>query len=164
MPHKKNPDVFELIRAHCNRIQSLPNEISLMLANLTSGYHRDLQLLKESLFPAIKNLKDCIRMATLMFENIDIKKNILEDEKYKYLFTVEEMNRLVLQGMPLRDAYKKIGGDVENNSFKTDMKLNHTHEGSLGNLQNEQIKAMMNNVISRFNFKEVNDALQQLLQ
>jgi argininosuccinate lyase len=164
MPHKKNPDVFELIRAHCNRIQSLPNEISLMLTNLTSGYHRDLQLLKESLFPAIKNLKDCLRMATLMFENIDIKKDILEDEKYKYLFTVEEMNKLVLQGMPLRDAYKKIGGDVENKTFETDKKLNHSHEGSIGNLQNKEIKIMMDNVISGFNFKEVNDALQKLLQ
>ena len=164
MPHKKNPDVFELIRAHCNRIQALPNEISLMLANLPSGYHRDLQLLKESLFPAIKNLKDCIRMATLMIENINIKKDILNDEKYKYLFTVEEMNKLVLQGMPLRDAYKKIGAEVENNSFKTNMKMNHTHEGSIGNLQNEAIKFMMNKVINRFDFKKVNEALQKLLQ
>jgi argininosuccinate lyase len=164
MPHKKNPDVFELIRAHCNRIQALPNEISLMLSNLPSGYHRDLQLLKESLFPAIKNLKDCIRMATLMFANIDIKKNILDDEKYKYLFTVEEMNKLVLQGMPLRDAYKKIGADVENKTFEADKKLNHTHEGSIGNLQNKEIKEMMDNIISRFNFKKVNDALQKLLQ
>jgi argininosuccinate lyase len=164
MPHKKNPDVFELIRANCNRIQSLPNEISLMLTNLPSGYHRDLQLLKESLFPAIKNLKDCIRMAALMFENIDIKKDILDDEKYKYLFTVEEMNKLVSQGMPLRDAYKKIGADVENKIFVTDRKANHTHEGSIGNLQNKEIKIMMDDVISRFNFKEVNDALQKLLQ
>jgi len=164
MPHKKNPDVFELIRGHCNRIQALPNEISLMSANLPSGYHRDFQLLKEHLFPAIKNIKDCIRMATLMFENIDIKKDILNDEKYKYLFTVEEMNKLVLQGMPLRDAYKKIGADVENKTFKTDMEMNHTHEGSIGNLQNEQIKIMMEKILSRFNFKSVNDALQKLLQ
>lgn len=164
MPHKKNPDVFELIRGHCNRIAALPNEILLMTTNLPSGYHRDFQLLKEHLFPAIKNLKDCIRMATLMYENIEVKKDILNDEKYKFLFTVEEMNKLVLQGMPLRDAYKEIGNQVENNSFKTDIKLNHTHEGSIGNLQNEQIKTMMNRVISRFNFKKVNDALQQLLQ
>ncbi|HUZ61558.1 MAG TPA: argininosuccinate lyase [Hanamia sp.] len=164
MPHKKNPDVFELIRAHCNRIQALPNEISLMLTNLPSGYHRDLQLLKESLFPAIKNLKDCIRMATLMFENIEIKKDILNDEKYKYLFTVEEMNKLVLQGMPLRDAYKKIGAEVENKTFKTNKEIKHTHEGSLGNLQNEAIKIMMKNIVSRFNFTKVNDALQKLLQ
>ena len=121
MPHKKNPDVFELIRAHCNRIQALPNEISMMLTNLPSGYHRDLQLLKESLFPAIKNLKDCIRMATLMLENIEVRDNILDDEKYKYLFTVEEMNKLVLDGMPLRDAYKTIGAAVEDNTFTTNM-------------------------------------------
>jgi argininosuccinate lyase len=164
MPHKKNPDVFELIRAHCNRIQALPNEISLMLANLPSGYHRDLQLLKESLFPAIKNLKDSFRMATLMFENIDIRKDILDDEKYKYLFTVEEMNKLVLRGIPLRDAYKKIGADVENKTFETDKELHHTHEGSIGNLQNKEIKEMMDNIIRRFNFKDVDDALQKLLQ
>lgn len=164
MPHKKNPDVFELIRAHCNRIQALPNEISLMLANLPSGYHRDLQLLKESLFPAIKNLKDCIRMAALMFENIDIKKDILSDEKYKYLFTVEEMNKLVSQGLPLRDAYKKIGAEVESKTFDTNRQVSHTHEGSIGNLQNEPIKEMMKNVVKRFNFKRVNDALQKLIQ
>ena len=164
MPHKKNPDVFELIRGHCNRIQALPNEIMMMSVNLPSGYHRDFQLLKEHLFPAIKNLKDCLRMATLMIENIDIKKDILDDEKYKYLFTVEEMNKLVLQGIPLRDAYKKIGADVENGTFKTDMKMHHTHEGSIGNLQNEQIKIMMNKVIERFDFKKVNEALQRLLQ
>ena len=163
MPHKKNPDVFELIRGHCNRIAALPNEIMIMTANLPSGYHRDFQLLKEHLFPAIKNLKDCIRMAALMFENIAVKKDILNDKKYKYLFTVEEMNKLVLQGMPLRDAYKKIGTDVENNSFESDMKLQHTHEGSIGNLQNEAIKNMMNKVLIRFNFKEVNDALQRLI-
>lgn len=164
MPHKKNPDVFELIRGHCNRIQALPNEISMMSTNLPSGYHRDFQLLKEHLFPAIKNLKDCIRMAILMLENIDVKKDILIDEKYKYLFTVEEMNKLVLQGIPLRDAYKKIGADVENKSFKTDMQVKHTHEGSIGNLQNDAINKMMENVIGRFNFTKVNDALQQLLQ
>jgi len=164
MPHKKNPDVFELIRAHCNRILALPNEIYLISANLPSGYHRDFQLLKEHLFPALKNLKDCLKMATLMIENIDVKKDILNDEKYKYLFTVEEMNKLVLQGMPLRDAYKKIGAEVENNTFISDMKLAHSHEGSIGNLQNEQIKIMMNKVIARFDFKKVNDALQKLLQ
>ena len=164
MPHKKNPDVFELIRGHCNRIQALPNEIFLITANLPSGYHRDFQLLKEHLFPAITTLKDCIRMATLMFENIVIRKDILNDEKYKYLFTVEEMNKLVLQGMPLRDAYKKIGSDVEANSFTTDMKMKHTHQGSMGNLQNEEIKMMLAKVMDRFNFRQVHDALQGLLQ
>ena len=164
MPHKKNPDVFELIRAHCNRIQALPNEISMMLTNLPSGYHRDLQLLKESLFPAIKNLKNCISMATLMLENIEVRDNILDDEKYKYLFTVEEMNKLVLDGMPLRDAYKTIGAAVEDNTFTTNMNLDHTHEGSIGNLQNDQIRTMMDRVIKRFDFNKVNDALQKLLE
>jgi argininosuccinate lyase len=164
MPHKKNPDVFELIRGHCNRIQALPNEITIITTNLPSGYHRDMQLLKEHLFPAIKTLRDCIRMATLMLENIEVKKDILSDEKYKYLFTVEEMNKLVLEGMPLRDAYKKIGADVEAGAFKTDRKMNHTHEGSIGNLQNEEIRRMMQNVVNRYNFRVVNEALQKLIQ
>jgi argininosuccinate lyase len=164
MPHKKNPDVFELIRAHCNRIQALPNEIMLMAANLPSGYHRDFQLLKEHLIPAFENLRNCISMATLMIKNIEIKKDILLDEKYKYLFSVEEMNKLVLQGTPLRDAYKKIGMDIENNNFQYNLQLNHTHEGSIGNLQNDAINDMMNKIISRFNFNKVNQALQKLLE
>src|SRR4029078_4225515 len=109
MPHKKNPDVFELIRSHCNQIKSLPNEIMLMTTNLPSGYHRDLQLLKEHLFPAFKTLKNCIEMAGLMLSNIEVKKNILADEKYKYLFTVDEVNKLAMQGVPFRDAYKIVG-------------------------------------------------------
>ncbi|KAA9039069.1 argininosuccinate lyase [Ginsengibacter hankyongi] len=164
MPHKKNPDVFELIRAHCNRIQALPNEIMLMAANLPSGYHRDLQLLKEHLIPAFENLRNCISMATLMIKNIEIRKDILLDKKYKYLFSVEEMNKLVLQGTPLRDAYKKIGMDIENNNFQYNLQLNHTHEGSIGNLQNDAIEKMMNKVLSRFNFNKVNEALQKLLE
>ena len=164
MPHKKNPDVFELIRAHCNRIQALPNEIMLMAANLPSGYHRDFQLLKEHLIPAFENLRNCLSMATLMIKNIEIKKDILKDEKYKYLFSVEEMNKLVLQGTPLRDAYKKIGIDIENNTFQYNLQLNHTHEGSIGNLQNNAIIEMMNTVISRFDFQKVNEALQKLLK
>ena len=164
MPHKKNPDVFELIRAHCNRIQALPNEIMLMAANLPSGYHRDFQLLKEHLIPAFENLRNCISMATLMIKNIEVKKDILQDEKYKYLFSVEEMNKLVLQGTPLRDAYKKIGMDIENNNFQYNLQLNHTHEGSIGNLQNNAINEMMNEAISRFGFKKVNEALQELLK
>jgi argininosuccinate lyase len=164
MPHKKNPDVFELIRAHCNRIQALPHEIMLMAANLPSGYHRDFQLFKEHLIPAFENLRNCISMATLMIKNIEIKKDILDDEKYKYLFSVEEMNKLVAQGTPLRDAYKKIGVDIENNNFQYDLRLNHTHEGSIGNLQNDAIGKMMDTVISRFNFNKVNEALQKLLK
>lgn len=164
MPHKKNPDVFELIRAHCNRIQALPNEIMLMAANLPSGYHRDFQLLKERLIPAFENLRNCILMATLMIKNIEIKKDILQNDKYKYLFSVEEMNKLVLEGTPMRDAYKKIGMDIENNNFQYSLQLNHTHEGSIGNLQNDAINEMMNEVISRFDFEKVNVALQKLLK
>ncbi len=164
MPHKKNPDVFELIRAHCNRIQALPNEILMIAANLPSGYHRDFQLIKEHLIPAFKNLNECLTMATMMIQNIEIKKDILQDEKYKYLFSVEEMNKLVLKGMPLRDAYKKVGGDIEKNLYKYDTDVHHTHKGSIGNLQNASIKKMMEAIISRFNFKKVNDALQKLLK
>src|ERR1019366_2600860 len=164
MPHKKNPDVFELIRAHCNRIQALPNEIMLMAANLPSGYHRDFQLLKEHLIPAFENLRNCIAMATLMIQNIEIKKDILLDERYKYLFSVEEMNKLVLQGTPLRDAYRKTGMDIENNTFTYEASVNHTHEGSIGNLENDAIATMMDNILSRFNFAKVKDALEKLMK
>ena len=163
MPHKKNPDVFELIRSHCNRIQALPNEIMLMATNLPSGYHRDLQLLKEHLIPAFTDLKNCLEMAVLMLSNIRVKKNILEDEKYKFIFSVEEVNKLVSKGMSFRDAYKKIGSDIEKGVFKYKTKISHTHEGSIGNLQNEQIQKMMENILQQFNFKKVNTALQQLI-
>ncbi len=164
MPHKKNPDVFELIRSHCNRIQALPNEIMLMTNNLPSGYHRDLQLLKEHLFPAFKTLKDCIEMAGLMLSNISVKKDLLKDEKYKYLFSVEEVNKLVVGGLPFRDAYKKVGMDIEQNKFTYSTEVNHTHEGSIGNLQNDAIKQNMERVLERFNFNKVNNALEQLLR
>ncbi|MDQ6763042.1 MAG: argininosuccinate lyase [Bacteroidota bacterium] len=164
MPHKKNPDVFELIRAHCNRIQALPNEIMLMSANLPSGYHRDFQLLKEHIIPALENMHACLSMAGLMIENIEVKSDILKDEKYKYLFTVEEMNKLVLQGVPLRDAYKKIAEDIAGNEYNYDLRINHTHAGSIGNLQNDAIVDMMTKISSRFNFAKVNDALQKLLE
>jgi len=164
MPHKKNPDVFELIRSYSNRIQALPNEIVMMSTNLPSGYHRDFQLLKEHLMPAFENLRTCITMAGMMLKNIEINKDILKDEKYKYLFSVEEMNKLVLQGTPLRDAYKKIGTDIENNSFTYNAQVNHTHEGSIGNLQNTAIQKMMDEIIERFNFNKVNSALQKLLE
>jgi argininosuccinate lyase len=139
MPHKKNPDVFELIRAKCNLIQSLPNQLTLLTSNLPSGYHRDLQLTKECLFPAMMSLKDCIDMASFMLTHIEVKKDILTDEKYKYLFTVEAVNELALQGMPFRDAYKKVGQDVANDKFIPNNNLQHTHEGSMGNLCNKQI-------------------------
>jgi len=163
MPHKKNPDVFELIRSHCNRIQALPNEIMLMTTNLPSGYHRDLQLLKEHLFPAFKNLNDCLQMASLMLSNISVKKNILEDGKYKFIFSVDEVNKLVLSGISFRDAYRQIGASIENGEFKYQTSVAHTHEGSIGNLQNEQIQKMMDNIIKQFNFEKVNKALEQLI-
>src|SRR5436190_13500585 len=130
MPHKKNPDVFELVRARCNSLQALPNEIQLLTANLPSGYHRDFQILKEHIIPAFENLKDCIRMAGLMLSNIEVKKDLLQDEKYKFLFSVEEVNKLVLQGVPFRDAYKKIGREIEQGHFTYSTSVNHTHEGS----------------------------------
>jgi argininosuccinate lyase len=164
MPHKKNPDVFELIRSHCNRIKALPNEIMMMTTNLPSGYHRDLQLLKEHLFPAFKTLRDCIEMAGLMLSNIEVKKDILADEKYKYLFSVEEVNKLVLQGTPFRDAYKKIGHDIEAGAFSYNTHITHTHEGSIGHLCNAEIKEQMIKIVDSFPFKAVEKALTNLLQ
>ncbi|MEP7143009.1 MAG: argininosuccinate lyase [Ferruginibacter sp.] len=163
MPHKKNPDVFELIRSHCNRIQALPNEIMLMTTNLPSGYQRDLQLLKEHIIPAFENLQACIQMAGLMLTNIQVEKDLLNNDKYKYLFSVEEVNKLVLQGMAFRDAYKKVGLDIEAGDFKYTPAIAHTHEGSIGNLCNDQVQRMMENVISKFNFNKVNTAIKQLL-
>ena len=163
MPHKKNPDVFELIRAKCNGLQALPNELILLTSNLPSGYHRDLQLLKEKLFPAFETLQECLQMVPLMLSNIQVKENILEDEKYRFLFSVEEVNKLVLSGVPFRDAYKKIGQDIERGKFKYSTDLNHTHEGSIGNLKNDQIKRMMQEQLLRFNFKKAENSLAQLL-
>jgi argininosuccinate lyase len=163
MPHKKNPDVFELIRSHCNRIQALPNEIMLMTTNLPSGYHRDLQLIKEHIIPAFQNLNDCLQMTGLMLSHIEIKKDLLQDEKYKFLFSVEEVNKLVLEGMPFRDAYKKVGAAIEAGSFTHSASPAHTHEGSIGNLCNDKIESMMHDIIQKFNFDKVKIALQQLL-
>ncbi|MBA4196918.1 MAG: argininosuccinate lyase [Chitinophaga sp.] len=163
MPHKKNPDVFELIRSHCNRIKALPNEITMMTTNLPSGYHRDLQLLKEHLFPAFETLNTCIEMATLMLSNIAVKENIMTDEKYKYAFSVEEVNKLVLQGMPFRDAYKKVGLEIEAGKFDYSTQINHTHEGTIGNLCNDKIEAMMQQNLAEFGFDEVHTAIDKLL-
>jgi len=163
MPHKKNPDVWEIMRGKCNRIQALPNDIALMTTNLPSGYHRDLQLLKETLFPAFIDLKDCLHMATFMLENITVKEAILEDERYKYLFSVEETNRLVLNGIPFREAYKQVGASIENASFNPEKSVNHTHEGSIGNLCNEEITECMNDLLQQFPFEKVNEAIQKLL-
>ena len=152
MPHKKNPDVFELIRAKCNRIQSTPNELTLLVNNLPSGYHRDLQLTKEILFPAIEELKACLQLCRLMLSNIEVKEGILQDEKYKYLFTVEAVNELVNQGVSFRDAYKQIGEQVEKGAFSFDSTkpLQHTHEGSISRLGNDEIRSLMDAVLSKF--------------
>jgi len=163
MPHKKNPDVFELIRSHCNQIKALPNEIMLMTTNLPSGYQRDLQLLKEHLFPPFTTLNACINIASLMLNNIEIKKDILSDEKYKYLFSVEEVNKLVNAGMPFRDAYKKIGLDIEANQFKYSTEIHHSHEGSIGNLMNDKISANMKTVVESFYFEKYHAAIDKLL-
>jgi argininosuccinate lyase len=152
MPHKKNPDVFELIRAKCNRIQSVPNELTLLLANLPSGYHRDLQLTKEILFPAIEELKACIQLTKLMLSNIEVKDDILKDKKYQYLFSVEAVNDLVNKGIPFREAYKQVGEQIEKGEFNYDLSkgLKHTHEGSIGNLSNDKIKQLMETVLKKF--------------
>lgn len=139
MPHKKNPDVFELIRARCNRIQSIPNELTLLTNNLPSGYHRDLQLTKEIIFPAIVSLQECIAMTILMLENISIKKDILNDKKYDMLYSVESVNQLVMQGIPFRDAYKQVGETIAKGKFTRPKKVAYTHEGSIGNLNNSKI-------------------------
>jgi argininosuccinate lyase len=151
MPHKKNPDVFELIRAKCNRIQSIPNELTLLIANLPSGYHRDLQLTKEIVFPAIEELKACLQLLQLMLSNISVQDKILDDPKYTYLFSVEAVNELVNKGIPFRDAYKEVGNQIENGSFHFDSKkLHHTHEGSIGNLNNDKIVEEMEKVLKKF--------------
>jgi len=163
MPHKKNPDVFELIRSRCNKIQALPNEIAMMITNLPSGYHRDLQLLKENLFPAITSLNECLEIATFMLQNITIKDDILNDKKYNYLFSVEVVNELALQGVPFREAYKIVGEQIENGTFAPSSQIHHTHEGSIGNLCNEQITAGMQDVLSQFGFGKVNKAIEDLI-
>ncbi|PWU04624.1 MAG: argininosuccinate lyase [Bacteroidetes bacterium] len=152
MPHKKNPDVFELVRARCNRIQSVPNELTLLINNLPSGYHRDLQLTKEILFPSIEELKACLQMTQLMLSNIKVKDHILDDEKYRYLFSVEAVNQLVNKGIPFRDAYRQVGNEIEKGQFHFDYKkeLHHTHEGSIGNLCNDKIQAEMELVLTKF--------------
>lgn len=164
MPHKKNPDVFELIRARCNQLLALPNDIALVTGNLPSGYHRDMQLLKELLFPAIQNLKDCLRMARMMLSNISVRENILSDEKYKFLFSVEEVNRLVLSGVPFRDAYKQVGRDIAEGKYQPQKGLNHVHEGSIGNLCLTEITATMEKAINNFGFQNYHRAIGSLLK
>jgi argininosuccinate lyase len=152
MPHKKNPDVFELIRAKCNRIQAVPNELTLLINNLPSGYHRDLQLTKEILFPAIQEMKACLQLTRLMLLNMEVKDHILADEKYKYLFSVEAVNELVNKGISFREAYRQVGNQIDAGTFSFDYskQLHHVHEGSIGNLCNKEIAAEMNKVMKKF--------------
>lgn len=164
MPHKKNPDVFELVRSRCNKIQALPNEIALMTTNLPSGYHRDLQLLKENLFPAFKSLNECLEITTFMLEHISIRENILDDSKYDYLFSVEVVNKEVLGGVPFREAYKNIGLAIEDGTYKPDKDVHHTHEGSIGNLCNARIGQAFAKVVGGFGFEKVSAALDKLLK
>ncbi len=164
MPHKKNPDVFELMRAKSNQIQAVPNAISLMLTNMTTGYHRDLQLLKEEIFPAIETMKDCLSMCTFMFKSIKVKNDILNDAFFKHVFSVEEVNNLVLKGLPFRDAYKQVGLDIEAGNFAPDQSnINHTHEGSIGNLCIPDIKRKMDVAVKGFNFEKIDSSLMGLL-
>ena len=163
MPHKKNPDVFELTRAKCNKLQGLPQQITLISNNLPSGYFRDLQIIKEVFLPSFDELKDCLRMVTHMMREVKVNEQILDDDKYALLFSVEEVNRLVLEGVPFRDAYKQVGLNIEAGKFIPVKKVHHTHEGSIGNLCNDQVSAMMQNFMDGFAFNRVNEAEQQLL-
>lgn len=164
MPHKKNPDVLELIRSRCNKIQALPNEIALMTTNLPSGYFRDLQLLKEVLFPAFGSLNDCTSLLVFMLQHIRINEDILSDSKYDYLFSVEVVNKEVLNGVPFREAYRNIGLSIENGTYTPIKEIKHTHEGSIGNLMNAEITASFEKVVARFGFEKIHEALEQLIQ
>ena len=164
MPHKKNPDVFELTRAKCNKIQALPQQIMMIMNNLPSGYFRDLQIIKEVFVPAFEELKDCLQMATYIMDKLKVNEHILEDDKYLYIFSVEEVNRLALQGMPFRDAYKKVGLDIEAGNFTHNKQVHHTHTGSIGNLCNDRIVELMNQLLGGFNFEKVEEAEKALLK
>lgn len=163
MPHKKNPDVFELTRAKCNKIQALPQQIILIMNNLPCGYFRDLQIIKEVFLPAFEELKDCLRMTAYIINKIQVNEHILDDPKYDNMFSVEEVNRLATGGMPFRDAYKKVGLDIEAGNFTPDKRVHHTHEGSIGNLCNDKIHELMEQVWSGFNFARTREAENRLL-
>ncbi|MBP3425681.1 MAG: argininosuccinate lyase [Rikenellaceae bacterium] len=158
MPHKKNPDVWEIIRGKCNLLQALPNQITMLTTNLPTGYHRDLQLMKEVLFPALADIRDVMAMAKMMLENISVVENITTQEKYKYMFSVEVVNNMVLEGTPFREAYKTVGLNIEHGQFEVPEKINHTHEGSIGNLCNDRIAELMQGVIGEFGFERVEKA------
>jgi argininosuccinate lyase len=162
MPHKKNPDVFELTRAKCNRLQAIPQEITLMTNNLPSGYFRDMQLVKEVFLPAFQELEEIITMTSYMLDHIKVREDILSDPKYDAIFSVEEVNRLAREGMPFREAYRKVGAEIENGTFKADRNIHHTHEGSIGNLCNDRITARMDKLVAEFPFKLIDQSIEKL--
>ena len=163
MPHKKNPDVFELTRAKCNKLQALPQQVTLIMNNLPSGYFRDLQVLKEVFLPAFEELKDCLTMTTYIIPRIEVNEHILDDPRYDLMFSVEEVNRLAANGVPFRDAYRNVGLDIEAGKFQPDKHVHHTHEGSIGNLCNDRIAAFMQQILDGFAFGKVDTALQRLV-
>ena len=163
MPHKKNPDVFELTRAKCNKIQALPQTVMLMMNNLPSGYFRDLQIIKEVFLPSFDELKDCLRMAAYIINKMKVNEHILDNPIYDNMFSVEEVNRLASNGMPFRDAYKKVGLDIEAGNFTPDKQIHHTHAGSIGNLCNDQIEALMQKTVDEFSFSKVEQAVKALV-
>ena len=163
MPHKKNPDVFELIRAKCNKLQALPTQVTLIQNNLPCGYFRDLQIIKECFLPAFDELKDCLRMCAYIINKIKVKQDILDNPMYDAIFSVEEVNKLASEGMPFRDAYKKVGLEIEAGDFKPNKNIHHTHEGSIGNLCNDRIVELMNGILEGFHFEKVDKAVKELL-
>ena len=163
MPHKKNPDVFELIRAKSNKLQSLPTQVTLIQNNLPCGYFRDLQIIKEVYLPAFDELKDCLNMTAYIINKIEVREDILDNPMYDPIFSVEEVNRLAVEGMPFRDAYKKVGLDIEAGKFTPNKNIHHTHEGSIGNLCNDRIQALMQSILDGFHFEKVDEAEKKLL-
>ena len=164
MPHKKNPDVFELTRAKCNKLQSLPVTVTMIMNNLPVGYFRDLQIIKEAFLPAFDELKDCLQMAAYIINKMEVNEHILDNSIYDPMFSVEEVNRLAREGMPFRDAYKKVGLDIEAGKFTPNKDIHHTHEGSIGNLCNDKIQALMDDVVSGFKFEKMEKAVEKLLE
>ena len=164
MPHKKNPDVFELIRAKSNKIQGLPQQVMLIMNNLPCGYFRDLQIIKEVFLPAFDELKDCLRMTAYIINKMSVNEHILDNPMYDAIFSVEEVNKLAANGMPFRDAYKKVGLDIEAGTFKADKDIHHTHEGSIGNLCNDKIQALMQSTIAGFDFQRMEEAERKLIE
>ena len=163
MPHKKNPDVFELIRAKCNKLQALPQQITLIMNNLPVGYFRDLQIIKEVFLPAFGELDDCLQMTAYIINKMEVNENILDNPMYDPIFSVEEVNRLAAAGMPFRDAYKKVGLEIEAGTFVPDKNIHHTHEGSIGNLQNDKIRQLMEATLAEFHFERMENAEKALL-